>query len=160
MRQLIRTFIFCLLFLAQQAWGGSLALILSESGGTYDEFASKLSDALGGSNWNIVSTTLADATQAPPTADLIVTVGSDALRKALSRTDSPPIVATLLPRLSYERILSEHRRSGRITAIYLDQPAARQAAKQAKDFAAADRCGGGPRLPGEHPAPRTLPSLE
>ena len=47
--------------------------------------------------------------------DLIVTVGSDALRKALSRTDSPPIVATLLPRLSYERILSEHRRPGRIT---------------------------------------------
>ena len=128
MRPLIRTLLVCFLFLAQQAWGASVALILSESGGTYDEFANKLNDALGGSHWNIVSTTLADATQAPPTADLIVTVGSDALRKALSRTDSPPIVATLLPRLSYERILSEHRRPGRITAIYLDQPPARQAA--------------------------------
>ena len=105
MRPLIRTLLVCFLFLAQQAWGASVALILSESGGTYDEFANKLNDALGGSHWNIVSTTLADATQAPPTADLIVTVGSDALRKALSRTDSPPIVATLLPRLSLRRRL-------------------------------------------------------
>ena len=74
MRPLIRTLLVCFLFLAQQAWGASVALILSESGGTYDEFANKLNDALGGSHWNIVSTTLADATQAPPTADLIVTV--------------------------------------------------------------------------------------
>lgn len=102
MRPLIRILLVCLLCLAQQAWGGGVALILSEGGGTYDEFANKLSDALGGSQWRIVSTTLADATQAPPPADLIVTVGTDALRKALSRTDSPPIVATLLPRLSYE----------------------------------------------------------
>lgn len=128
MRKLLRTALFSLLILASQAWGGGLALILSESGGAYDEFAGKLEEALDGTNWNIVATTLADAAQPLPASDLVVTVGSDALRRALSRSDSPPILATLLPRLSYERILGEYRRPARITAIYLDQPPARQAA--------------------------------
>lgn len=128
MRKLIRTLLLCLSFLASQAWGASVALVLSESGGAYDEFASKLGDALSDSTWKITATTLADSSQPPPSSDLVVTVGSDALRKAITRADTPPIIATLLPRQSYERILSEHRRPSRITAIYLDQPAARQAA--------------------------------
>lgn len=127
MRKLASFFIFFLLSLATPAWGGSVALILSESGGAYGEFASALEDALSGSTWNISSTTQADSGQ-PAASDLVVTAGSDALRKALSRSDSPPIIATLLPRQSYERILAENRRPGRITAIYLDQPPARQAA--------------------------------
>lgn len=127
MRKLASFFIFFLLSLATPAWGGSVALILSESGGAYGEFASVLEDALSGSSWNISSTTQAESGQPPP-SDLVVTAGSDALRKALARSDSPPIIATLLPRQSYERILAENRRPGRITAIYLDQPPARQAA--------------------------------
>ncbi|MDE2441581.1 MAG: hypothetical protein KGP14_11200 [Betaproteobacteria bacterium] len=121
--------LFFLLTLATQAWGGGLALILSESGGAYGDFAGTLEETLSGSNWNIVSTTVADAPHTSNTpSDLVVAVGSEALRKALSRTDSPPIIAALLPRQNYERILSEYRRPSRITAIYLDQPAARQAA--------------------------------
>lgn len=127
MRKLASFFYFFLLSLATSAWGGGVALILSESGGAYGEFAGVLEDALNGSSWNISSTTQADAGQPPP-SDLVVTAGSDALRKALARGDSPPIIATLLPRQSYERILAENRRPGRITAIYLDQPPARQAA--------------------------------
>jgi len=127
-RTLKRFLLLSLVFLASQAWAGSVALILSESGGAYEEFASKLDDALNGSNWHIVATTQAASGQALPSADLIVAVGSEALHKALSRPDSPPIIATLLPRLSYERALSEYRRPSRITAIYLDQPPARQAA--------------------------------
>lgn len=127
MRKLASFFLFFLLSLATPAWAGSIALILSESGGAYGEFASVLEDVLSGSSWNIHSTTQADGGHPPP-ADLVVTAGSDALRKALSRGDSPPIIATLLPRQSYDRILAENRRPGRITAIYLDQPASRQAA--------------------------------
>lgn len=129
MRKLTTIVLFFLLSLATQAWGGGLALILSESGGAYGEFAGTLEEALGGSSWNIVSTTLAETPQSGNVqSDLVVAVGSEALRKALSRTDSPPIIAALLPRQSYERILGEYRRPSRITAIYLDQPAARQAA--------------------------------
>lgn len=127
MRTLASFFLIFLLSLATHAWGGSIALILSESGGAYGEFAGALEDVLSSSTWSISSRIQADAVQLP-TADLVVTAGSDALRKALSRTDSPPIIATLLPRQSYERILAENRKPGRITAIYLDQPAARQAA--------------------------------
>jgi ABC-type uncharacterized transport system substrate-binding protein len=115
--------------LALPAWGSSIALILSERGGVYADFSATLEESLAGTNWSIAAKLQADAL---PTlagqADLIVTVGSEALRKALGRGDSPPIIATLLPRQSYEKLLSEFRRPGRITAIYLDQPAARQAA--------------------------------
>ncbi|MCG2575956.1 hypothetical protein LZ012_02980 [Dechloromonas sp. XY25] len=129
MRKLTTFALFFLLSLVTPAWGGGLALILSESGGAYGEFAGTLEETLSGSSWNIVSTTLADAPPSVPApSDLVVAVGSEALRKALSRVDSPPIIATLIPRQSYERILGEYRRPSRITAIYLDQPAARQAA--------------------------------
>jgi len=127
MRKLASFFLIFLLSLATHAWGGSIALILSESGGAYGEFAGVLEDVLSGSAWSVSSRIQADAAQLP-SSDLVVTAGSDALRKALGRTDSPPIIATLLPRQSYERILAENRKPGRITAIYLDQPAARQAA--------------------------------
>lgn len=127
MRKLASFFLIFLLSLATHAWGGSIALILSESGGAYGEFAGVLEDVLSGSTWSVSSRIQADAAQLP-SSDLVVTAGSDALRKALGRTDSPPIIATLLPRQSYERILAENRKPGRITAIYLDQPAARQAA--------------------------------
>lgn len=115
--------------LALPAWGGSIALVLSDRGGAYADFSSTLEDALVGSTWNISARHQADAL--PPLAgqtELVVTVGSEALRKTLSRSDNPPIIATLLPRQSYERILAEFRRPGRISAIYLDQPPARQAA--------------------------------
>jgi len=129
MLRLPRFILILLIALATPAWGGSIALVLSENGGMYGEFANTLDESLSGTTWNIVSTSSGDS---PATAtrppDLVVTVGSEALRRTLSRGDSTPIIATLLPRQTYEKILTEHRRtSGRITAIYLDQPANRQA---------------------------------
>lgn len=129
MLRLPRFILILLIALATPAWGGSIALVLSENGGMYGEFANTLDESLSGTAWNIVSTSAGDspATAARP-PDLVVTVGSEALRRTLSRGDSTPIIATLLPRQTYEKILTEHRRtSGRITAIYLDQPANRQA---------------------------------
>lgn len=128
---MLRLALFALAFaysLVLPAWGGSIALVLSERGGTYADFSGTLEEALVGSNWSVSTKLLADTL--PPLAgqaDIVVTVGGEALRKALSRGDSPPIIATLLPRQSYEKILGEFRKPGRITAIYLDQPPARQA---------------------------------
>jgi ABC-type uncharacterized transport system substrate-binding protein len=129
MRWFTRFALVLLIALATPARAGSIALVLSENGGMYTEFANILDESLSGTTWNIVSTSQGDAPPQPARApDLQVTVGSEALRRTLSRGESTPIIATLLPRQSYEKILAEHRRtSGRITAIYLDQPANRQA---------------------------------
>ena len=129
---MLRSVLFALAFLYSlvlPAWGGGIALVLSDRGGMYGDFSNALEEALAGTNWSISAKFQADTL--PPLAgqaELVVTVGSEALRKTLGRGDSPPIIATLLPRQSYEKILTEFRRPGRITAIYLDQPAARQAA--------------------------------
>jgi ABC-type uncharacterized transport system substrate-binding protein len=130
MRSLSRFVLILLIVLAAPAQAGSIALVLSESGGMYAEFANILDESLSGTSWNIVATSQGDSPpQASRPPDLVVTVGSEALRRTLIRGDSTPIIATLLPRQNYEKILAEHRRtSGRITAIYLDQPANRQAA--------------------------------
>lgn len=115
--------------LALPAWGGTIAIVLSDQGGAYSDFSGTLEEVLAGTNWSISARHQANAlpTQAGQ-VDLVVTVGSEALRKTLGRGDNPPIIATLLPRQSYEKILAEFRRPGRSTAIYLDQPPARQAA--------------------------------
>lgn len=130
MHRFARLALLCLMVLAAPAWAGGIELVVSERGGVYDEFARTLDEALTGSSWHIVSTTPADELQTlDGQAELIVTVGSDALRQAVLRNDQLPIIATLLPRLNYERTVAEsRRRSGRTTAIHLDQPAARQAA--------------------------------
>jgi ABC-type uncharacterized transport system substrate-binding protein len=128
---MLRFVLLALIFLlspALPAWGGTITLVLSDQGSTYSDFSGTLEEALAGTNWSISSRHQADAL--PPLAgqaDLVVTVGSEALRKTLGRGDNPPIIATLLPRQSYEKILAEFRRPGRSTAIYLDQPPARQA---------------------------------
>lgn len=130
MRRLARISLVFLMTLASQAWAGNIALVLSDKAGVYSLFANAFEESLNGTNWRVSTTTLANApTQPGPPADLVVTVGVEALRKAWSRADATPIVATLLPRQSYEKVVAQPRRNPpRITAIYLDQPPARQAA--------------------------------
>jgi hypothetical protein len=59
---------------------------------------------------------------------LIITLGSDALRHVAGRNLRPPVIAGLIPRLSYERVLQELNRknTSTIAALYLDQPFGRQ----------------------------------
>lgn len=128
----MRRFAYFLLFLAiclsPPARAGGLALVLSEDSGAYGEFSAALVESLNGTSWTIVSSSLGDAAPPPGAAtDLVVTVGSEALRRTLARGETSPIIATLLPRQSYERLIAEFRRPERITAIYLDQPPVRQA---------------------------------
>lgn len=128
MFRLILLAVFLLPMLALPAQAGGVALVLSESGGPYGEFAHDFEEGLKGSTWHVVSVTAGDEPlPAGTSADLIVTVGSEALRHTLGRGESPPVIATLLPRQGYEKIVGDSRRRSRITAIYLDQPPARQA---------------------------------
>jgi len=116
--------LFLLIIFAPAAWGSSITLLLSENTGPYTEFASTLGEVLDSSRWKI--TVSGEPSASRP--DLIVSAGGEALQRALAGGGTTPIIATLLPRQSYEKIiaLSGQQRT-RITAIYLDQPPARQA---------------------------------
>lgn len=121
---------FLLLFaVVPAAWAGSIALALSDDSGPYAEFSATLRDALQGSTWSVTRSGRPEAVGLPaPRADVIVAAGSDALRKVLASGTTLPVIATLLPRQSFERIMAEAGRvRSRVTAITLDQPASRQA---------------------------------
>lgn len=141
MRRLARIALFFLMTFALPAMAGSIVVVLSDKEGVYAEFSKGLEDSLSGSNWNIAATLLADnpAIAGPP-PDLIVTVGVEALKKTWAKGDPTPIVATLIPKLSYERIVGQPRRGApRITAIYLDQPLPAKRCSCASYFPATNR---------------------
>lgn len=128
MRRLAIYGFFLILTLARPAWAERIALLLSENSGPYAEFATTFTSALDGERWKI---TTISKTQPTERSDLIVSAGAEAFRLALASTAKEPIIATLLPRQTYEKILAETGRTrnrGRVTAIYLDQPPSRQAA--------------------------------
>jgi putative ABC transport system substrate-binding protein len=57
-----------------------------------------------------------------------LTLGGDALVRVLSRASRAPVVAALIPRVSFERILAEStgKKLQGLSALYLDQPFGRQ----------------------------------
>lgn len=130
MRRLVLYASMLLLALAPTAWAGSITLVLSENSGPYVEFAAALSESLNSARWQITTPSKNDSTdQLSGRPDIIVTAGGEALRKTLASDSTTPIIATLLPRQNYEKILAEAGKPrSRITAIYLDQPPTRQAA--------------------------------
>lgn len=120
--------LFLIFALLPAARAASLALVLSDNGGPYAEFSNGLGDALDGSSWRITSSGKAD-TLIDGRPDLIVAVGGEAFRQMLARNGSSPILATLIPRQTYEKLLAEAgRQRPKTSAIFLEQPAARQAA--------------------------------
>lgn len=113
--------------LVPKVWAGSIMLVLSDDSAPYSEYASALNDALKGTGWHIAGRGQAGGSESAR-PDLIVTAGSQALRNTLAGGGSTPVIATLLPRYSYEQIVAKlPAPRPRITAITLDQPAARQA---------------------------------
>ena len=124
---------FCVLLafiLLPQANAGTVAIVLSENTGPYGEFAQAFEQRISASAWKISATGKLEGTAPSPRPDLIIAVGSSALRAALAQGGNTPILATLLPRHAYESIVADSARPrprGTTSAIYLDQPAARLA---------------------------------
>lgn len=124
---LLQLLFFVLLFLsAQVGRAGTVALVLSDTSGPYQEFADSLNEQFGKGSWSIAQRGRSDTIEGR--VDLIVTAGSDALNRVLTRGVSQPVLATLLTRAAYEQAIAEHPPGRRVSAIYLDQPALRQAA--------------------------------
>lgn len=129
LRGVLRT-ILLYLFLLPAAWAGNtLALVLSDNTPPYLEFTTAFRGALNNSSWTISSSGKIDSIDPGKPPTLIVTVGIEAFRQSLALNNTSPIVATLIGRQIYEKLLSESGRArNRSTAIYIEQPLHRQAA--------------------------------
>lgn len=126
----LRAYILLLLFaLFPQAMAANVALVLSDNGGPYAEFASSFDEYSTKSHWKIsYSGKIEGLAGANAKPELIIAAGSEAFRATLALGINTPILATLIPRHSYEKILAESSHSrprGTTSAIYLDQPLAR-----------------------------------
>lgn len=115
--------------LLPQAMAANVALVLSDNGGPYAEFATSFEEYSSKSSWKISFVgTIDEQNKAQSRPDLIIAVGSEAFRATLALGLNTPVLATLIPRNSYEKILAESGRSrprGSTSAIVLDQPPAR-----------------------------------
>jgi len=125
MTGLLRALLIVFLLLAPPARASSIALLMADNSAPYQEFSEELQRVLQGSDWQIRHFFLGND-NSPLSADLIITVGSEALPAGLARrVPGTPLLASLLPRAGYTRALADNRRNDRVSAIVLDQPSNR-----------------------------------
>lgn len=109
-----------------QAQTLKLSLVMSDSTVPYRQFSAALSQALAASKADVVLIESQPGKESG--ADLVVAVGIKALELAVAQSDTP-VLGVMVPRLGYEALRerqSAQKRLTEISAIYLDQPWARQ----------------------------------
>jgi putative ABC transport system substrate-binding protein len=124
------------LMLAAPAASDGVVVLLSEDSPPYRETAEALRSVLELSSaaHRIPCLTLQSAAvqadnPALKGADLIVTVGMQATQMLADAPSTAPILATLVPKQSIDKLLSQHKHEAHgFSAIYIDQPVARQLA--------------------------------
>lgn len=120
--------------LSWAAGGGAVWVALSENGGVHAEAAEALRAEVeqvqsGRVEWRVAHWTM--FREPNPEPQFVVAIGSAAQRGMqelfAGDTTPPPLLAVLVPRLAFERIADPARlRAGNLSAVFLDQPAARQ----------------------------------
>ena len=113
----------------------TVVIVLSERSAGYQDVAKAIAGELERSG--VASNEVAQVTgsewvngdAAYSAARLVVTLGAEALKQVLSRESQIPVVAALVPRIGYDRIVREgtRRLPAHLTAIFLDQPLGRRA---------------------------------
>lgn len=113
----------CLLWPATILAAPAINILLSEPAGIYQEAANSLALELyrNPGNWTVQTATLDQYFE--NRSDLTVAIGTKALKAALGAPGDKPILALLVPRLTYEQLVSGRRP---VSALYLDQPVERQ----------------------------------
>lgn len=132
-RLLIAAFL-CLMTYGSAAAPLSVWVALSDSGGVYAEAAEALRAEVervhpGRVEWRVAAAAQLRQVRLEP--QWVVAVGSAAQRAMQEQfaddPTPPPLLAILVPRLAFERIADPARvRAGQLSAVYLDQPPARQ----------------------------------
>ena len=120
--------------LAQPALAHQVAVVSSDKTPAFQEAVDNLTVELvraGTPRNEIQLLSVAEYTDGSVTtqdARLLVTLGSDAFRQVMAQSARQPVIAGLLPRVSFERVLQEtpKRSPGNVAALYLDQPLTRQ----------------------------------
>jgi len=128
-----------------------LVIVSSDTSAVYVQTADALTDSLvrqGIPRTDIsqsVATELAARLKSGqlPRPVIFVALGSEATQLLVAAGTQAPILSALIPRSSFERILRNHGKevSTRLSAIYLDQPLARQLALVRLAFPQAKRLG-------------------
>ena len=124
----------CSLAYMGSAHAATVAVVMSERSTGYLDVAKVITAELGRSGLagnEVLQFTGAEWTSAEAvggTPKLIVTLGGEALRHVLGQEVRTPVVAALLPRSGYERIVRESNRRlpTNLTAVFLDQPLGRR----------------------------------
>ncbi|MDP2832549.1 MAG: ABC transporter substrate binding protein [Pseudomonadota bacterium] len=127
----------CLLLMTTFAWAATPAplvtLLLSEPGGIYQAAAEQIRVNLleiGEPTVQIKTQALSERT-GPGGETLLVALGVKALQTALATRGDAPVLVLMTPRQSFEALVGDHAFVGKrrvVTAIWLEQPYARQLA--------------------------------
>ncbi|MDO6388095.1 ABC transporter substrate-binding protein [Uliginosibacterium sp. 31-12] len=107
------------------AHAASIVVVLSESGHVHQEFAQTFSNQVlrsqPGMQISVIEVAQL-AANALSEASLVVGVGSRAAAALLALESTPPLLLSMLPRESFERLRGQRTRVG---AVFIDQPPAR-----------------------------------
>lgn len=115
-----------------------VVIVSSDSAPAYTQTAEALTDQLvrqGIARTDIAQSLAADMavrlkSGQPPRPTVYVALGSEATQLLVAAGTQTPVLSALIPRSSFDRIVRNHGKtvSARLSAIYLDQPLARQLA--------------------------------
>lgn len=159
MVMVLRSVLFALTFSLLGAGAGAqvpdvaarVVIVSSDTAPAYTQTAEALTDSLvhqGIPRADISQSFAADLTARltsgqPPRPVIFVALGSEATQLLVAAGSPTPVLSALIPRRSFERILRSHGKvtSARLSAIYLDQPLARQLALIRQAFPQAKRLG-------------------
>lgn len=120
--------------LAQPALAHLVCIVSSDKSAAFQEAIDSVTQELVRSSvarQDIQVLTTAEFTDPASHSDdsrLIITLGTDAFRQITAQNGRIPVLAALIPRISFERVLSEsnHKPPAAVAALYLDQPFSRQ----------------------------------
>ncbi|MFT3736057.1 MAG: ABC transporter substrate binding protein [Rhodocyclaceae bacterium] len=126
MRCLRRIFFAACLALAGlvPAHAASVLVVVSEPRGVYMEFADAIKTELQRGNQHEVNVIDSDllATRGGFDPQLVLAVGGKAVNTVLGREIRTPVLLTLIPRSSYDKLPAARRDDRRISAVFVDQP--------------------------------------
>lgn len=114
----------CGVLLAFPALAETATVLLGEPSGSAAEFARVLEGELAATHPGLRLQKIGTATEADAGSRLLIAVGSRSLQQALSLPRAPLVVAALVPSSVFDDLAVR----GRASAVFLDQPPARQLA--------------------------------
>jgi len=124
----------CLAWAARPALAHSVSVVSSDRSAAFQEVLDNMVQELVRSGIArtdiqlLSSAEFLDGSSRTQESKLIVTLGTDAFRQVTTQNTKTAVLAALIPRISFERVLSDASRKapGNVAALYLDQPQLRR----------------------------------